>query len=127
MPKKQSTMLKLAEQIARQIIREQTPARLAMGEDAALIAAHRVFGMGPKRAKAFDKEYGDALNWLAGLFVLDSDENRDKTLTYAKAKRDELISSIVGPELFVPFDKLYGEAYMDETIRIRVRSEKDAI
>lgn len=34
---------------------------------------------------------------------------------------DELIRSIVGDENFVPFDISYGQAYMDEAKRIRVK------
>ena len=120
---KQSAVMKIAWQIARKIIAEQTFARLAIGHDAAIIAAHRVFSMGPKRAKAFDAEVKAAMSELAGLFVMDADENNDAALTYAKAKRDELILSIVGPELFVPFDQIYGDAYIDEAKRIRIRME----
>lgn len=61
---------------------------------------------------------------LAGLFVMDANENNDAALTYAKAKRDELILSIVGPELFVPFDQIYGDAYIDEAKRIRIRMKE---
>ena len=121
---KQSSTMKIAHAIARKIIAEQTFARLAIGQDSAMIAAHEVFGMGPKRAMAFDAAYKTAMNELAGLFVDDADENHDATLTYAKAKRDELIRSIVGDELFVPFDQIYGAAYMDEAKRIRMREEK---
>ena len=37
---------------------------------------------------------------------------------------DELILSIVGPELFVPFDQIYGDAYIDEAKRIRIRMKE---
>lgn len=121
---KQSAVMKIAWQIARKIIAEQTFARLAIGHDAAIIAAHRVFGMGPKRAKVFDTEVKAAMSELAGLFVMDANENNDAALTYAKAKRNELILSIVGPELFVPFDQIYGDAYIDEAKRIRIRMKE---
>ena len=120
---KQSAVMKIAWQIARKIIAEQTFARLAIGHDAAMIAAHRVFDMGPKRAKAFDAEVKAAMSELAVLFTMDADENNDAALTYAKAKRDELILSIVGPDLFVPFDQIYGAAYIDEAHRIRIRMD----
>lgn len=122
MPKQSATM-RIAQAMARQIIREQTFSRLALSLDAAMVAAHEVFGMGPKRAKQFDTAYKNAMDKLAGLFTMDADENNDAALTYAKAKRDELILSIVGPELFVPFDQIYGAAYIDEAKRIRVRVE----
>ena len=60
---------------------------------------------------------------LAELFVDDCDNNGDKKLEYAKAKRDEAILKIVGPENFVPFDYSYGMAYMDELKRIRILKE----
>ena len=121
---KPSATMRIAQTIAKKIIAEQTFARLAIGEDAAMIAAHRVFGMGPERAKRFDAAYNAAMSELAGMFVTDADENNDAALTYAKAKRDELILSIVGPDLFVPFDRLYGNAYIDEAKRIRIRMEE---
>ena len=121
---KQSAVMKIAQAIAKKIIAEQTFARLAIGLDSAMIAAHEVFGMGPKRAKQFDTAYKNAMDELAGLFTMDADENNDAALTYAKAKRDELILSIVGPELFVPFDQIYGDAYIDEAKRIRIRMKE---
>ena len=116
--------MKIAWQIARKIIAEQTFPRLAIGLDSAMIAAHEVFGMGPKRAKQFGTAYKNAMDELSRLFTMDADENNDAALTYAKAKRDELILSIVGPELFVPFDQIYGDAYIDEAKRIRIRMKE---
>lgn len=121
---KQSSMMMVANRMARAIIAEQTRARVALGLDAALIAAHEVFQMGPGRAQAFADAYGQAMEQLAELYVSDCDENRDKRLDYAKGTRDALILKIVGPENFVPFDKVYGEAYMDELKRIRVLEGK---
>ena len=95
-------------------------------EDAAVIAAHETFGMGPGRAKIFAAKYNEALEWLADLFVGDADPkagNGDKELYYAKGKRDELIRSIVGED-YIPFDMAYGRAYMDELRRIRVKKDE---
>lgn len=114
-------MLLLAEQIARKLVAEQTQARIMLGFDAALIAAHEALGMGPGRAAAFSQAYHEAMEELAGLYVDDCDENGDRHLDYAKGTRDALIRRIVGDENFVPFDRAYGEAYMDELRRIRVR------
>jgi len=122
---KQSAVMKIAWQIARKIIAEQTFPRLAIGLDSAMIAAHRVFGMGPERAKRFDAAYKEAMEELAGLFLDDADENHDKSLTYAKASRDDLIRKIVGPDLFVPFDQIYGDAYIDELRRVRTIGNKE--
>ena len=117
---KQSSMLKLAQAIARETIANQTRARLSIAFDAALIAAHEVFQLGPGRAAAFAEAYGKAMDDLATLFITDCDENNDKQLVYAKAKRDELIRSIVGEKNFQPFDRCYGNAVMDELKKIRV-------
>lgn len=115
-----NSVMVLADRMARNIIANQTRARVMLGFDAAIVAAHEVFQMGPGRAAAFATAYNEAMEWLADLYVSDCDDNGDKRLEYAKAKRDELLLRIVGPKNFVPFDKAYGEAYMDELRRIRV-------
>lgn len=122
MGRKNQTLL-LAERIAKQLVAEQTKARLSLGMDAAIIAAHEALGMGPGRADAFRKAYCDAMDELAGMFIDDADENGDKQIEYAKTKRDEVIRKIVGDENFVPFDRSYGWAYMDELMRIRVKED----
>ena len=116
--------MKLAQAIAREAIANQTRARLSISFDAALIAAHEVLKLGPGRAAAFAEAYGRAMEGLAALYIDDCNENRDKQLDYAKGKRDALILSIVGEANFVPFDKCYGEAVIDELRRIRVVEEK---
>ena len=119
-----NAVIGLAQKMARQIVAEQTRARLMIGFDAAIIAAHNVFGMGPGRSAAFANAYNEATEWLAGLYVDDADLNGDKKIEYAKAKRDELIKSIVGEANFVPFEACYGEAYFDEARRIRIEQGK---
>lgn len=115
-----SNTAKLAQAIAKRIIADQTRARLAMGFDAAILAAHEVFGMGPGRSAAFADAYNKAMEQLADMFIADCDENHDEQLAYAKAQRDEAIRRIVGDDNFVPFDLYYGQAYMDELKRIRI-------
>ena len=113
----------LAERIAKHLVAEQTKARLALAFDAAILAAHEVFGMGPGRAAAFRDAYMEAMEELAGMFIDDADKkagNGDRDLAFAKAKRDEAIRKIVGDEMFVPFDRDYGSAYVDELRRIRI-------
>lgn len=122
MSTKNSVMV-LADRIARKLVAEQTKARLSLGYDAAIIAAHRALGMGPGRAERFRDAFNDAMEELAELFIDDCDNNGDKKLAYAKAKRDEAIRRIVGDECFVPFDLSYGAAYMDELKRIRILKE----
>ena len=117
-----------AERIAKHLVAEQTKARLALAFDAANLAAHEVFGMGPGRAAAFREAYMDAMEELAGMFIDDADKkagNGDRDLAFAKAKRDEAIRKIVGDELFVPFDRDYGSAYIDELRRIRIMGGRD--
>lgn len=121
---KQSGMMMVANRMAQHIIADQTRARVALGFDAAIIAAHEVFKMWPGRSSAFATAYNEAMEWLAELYISDCDENHDKQLAYAKGKRDELIRSIVGDENFVPFDLVYGQAYMDELKRIRLMEGK---
>lgn len=123
---KQSTVMVLANRMARAIIANQTQARLTIGFDAAVIAANRALGMGPGRAAAFIEAWHEALNELADLYVTDADENHDKEISYSKGTRDEVIRRIVGEENFVPFDRAYGQAYMDELKRVRVLEQKAA-
>lgn len=124
MGRKNQTLI-LAERIAKSLVAEQTKARLSLGMDAAIIAAHEALGMGPGRAEAFRDAYCAAMDELAGMFIEDADENGDKQIEYAKTKRDEVIRKIVGEDNFVPFDKSYGWAYMDELMRIRTKEDRD--
>lgn len=117
---KPSATARLAEEIARRIVANQTRARLAIAMDAALIAAHEVLQLGPGRAAAFSDAYGRAMEQLATLYIDDCDKNKDKGLDYAKGTRDRIIKAIVGEDNFVPFDKSYGTAVMDELRRIRI-------
>lgn len=115
---RKNQVLILAERIAKQLVAEQTKARLSIAFDAAILAAHEALGMGPGRAAAFRDAYCSAMDELAGMFIDDADGG-DRQIVYAKAKRDEAILKIVGEENFVPFDLSYGEAVMDELMRIR--------
>lgn len=120
---KPSAVAREIDRQVRLIVAEQTRARIALGFDAAIIAAHEAFGMGPGRAAAFANAYNDAMQQLADLYVSDFDQSRDKQIDYAKGKRDEIIRKIVGEQNFVPFDKTYGLAQFDELRRIRVIQE----
>lgn len=123
---KPSRVMIIADAMAREIIANQTQARLTIGFDAAVIAANRALGMGPGRAAAFIEAWHEALNELADLYVTDADENHDKEISYSKGTRDEVIRRIVGEENFVPFDRAYGQAYMDELHRVRVLEQHRA-
>ncbi len=116
---KPSMMVKMAQEMCRRLVDEQTMTRLALGYDAAVIAAHEVFGMGPGRAAAFGRAYSKAMDQMANLYLDDARENNDEMIEYAKGKRDELILRIVGEANFEPFDRFYGPAYIDELKRVR--------
>lgn len=74
-------------------------------QDAAMIAAHDVLGLGPGRAQAFVKALKDSLDEIDRLTLEDAKD--DKQLWYTKAKLDEQLLAIVGPENFAPFDERY--------------------
>ena len=118
-----NSVLVLAERIARKLVAEQTRARVMLGFDAAIIAAHETFQMGPGRAAEFATQYHQAIEQLAQLYIDDADEHGDKHIEYAKGTRDKIIRKIVGEENFVEFDKAYGEAWVDELKRIRIMQE----
>lgn len=121
MARKNAALL-YAQTAAREIVAEQTRVRLMLGFDAAIYAAHEVFGMGPGRAAAFAEAYNSAMEELAQLYITDGNDDRD--MVYAKAKRDETMRKIVGEQNFVPFDLSYGETWIDELKRVRVMQRK---
>lgn len=122
---KVSAVVRMAQEMCRKLVGEQTRARVMMGFDAALIAANKSFNLGPSRAAKFAQDYNDAMEMLAELYISDCEDNNDKKIDYAKGKRDEIIRRIVGEENFVPFDECYGEAYVDELKRIRILNGKE--
>lgn len=79
---------------------------MQMGQDAAMIAAHDVLQMGPGRAKEFCTAYISAMNDMARMVV--DDQKNDKEFVYSKAKIDEQIALIVGPENFQTWEERYG-------------------
>lgn len=79
---------------------------MQMGQDAAMIAAHDVLQLGPGRARDFCVAYIEAMNSMARMVV--DDQKDDKEFVYAKAKIDEQIAAIVGPENFQTWETRYG-------------------
>lgn len=122
---KPSMMVKMAQEMCKQLVAEQTRTRLALGFDAAILAAHEVFGMGPGRAAAFGQAYHKAMEQLASLYLDDARENKDEKIDYAKGTRDALIRKIVGEDNFVPFDRFYAPVYIDELRRVRALQHPD--
>lgn len=113
----------MAQQMAKKIVAEQTRVRLMIGFDAAVIAAHETLQLGPGRAAAFANAFHEALDDLAELYLQDY---QDKEMEYGKGKRDEVIRKILGEANFVPYDRLYGETYLDELERIRALESSEA-
>ncbi len=113
----------MAQQRAKKIVAEQTRVRLMIGFDAAVIAAHETLQLGPGRAAAFANAFHEALDDLAELYLQDY---QDKEMEYGKGKRDEVIRKILGEANFVPYDRLYGETYLDELARIRTLESSEA-
>lgn len=92
---------------------------LQMGQDAAMIAAHDVLQLGPGRAEDFCIAYREAINDMARRVV--DDQMDDPEFVYSKAKIDEQIRSIVGPDKFVPWEVRYGEKPLWE-VRVYYRN-----
>lgn len=84
----------------------KTDILLQMGLDAAMIAAHEVFKLGPGRAEKFWNEYVDTVNAIAKL--LSDDGKDDKDLVYSKAVIDRQLHDVVGDKLFSDWDTRYG-------------------
>lgn len=80
---------------------------LQMGLDAATIAANEVLGMGAGRAKAFLARYIETYNLFARMITEDSKDDPD--IDWSTAKIDQRIKSIVGDEVFRPWEERYGK------------------
>ena len=70
-------------------------------KDLAMIAAAKMFGMGPKRANQFSQIYDDVFTEYATMVVEDT-----KDIEYSKEKIDRELERICG-ENFMPFDERY--------------------
>lgn len=77
-----------------------------MCQDAAMIAAHDVLGMGAGRAVKFGVVYRETLNEMARATMEDAKE--DNEVWYSIAKLDERLKAIVGEENFAPWEERYG-------------------
>ena len=80
---------------------------LQMGLDAATIAANEVLGMGKGRAKDFLTRYIETYNLFARMITEDSKD--DPSIDYSTSKIDQRIKSIVGDEVFRPWEERYGK------------------
>ena len=86
---------------------------MQMGQDAAMIAANEVLHMGKGRAEAFCLAYMKAANEMSQL--MHDDQKDDPDFEYAQAKIDQRIRSIIGDEIFVPWEVRYGQVpYKEE-------------
>lgn len=80
---------------------------MQMSQDAAMIAANEVLHMGKGRAERFCRAYMKAANEMSQL--MHDDQRDDPDFEYAKAKIDQRIRSIIGDEIFVPWEVRYGQ------------------
>lgn len=103
---KQNPMLAKIEAKYNALLHRKMDTLMQMGQDAAMIAAHDVLQLGPGRAQDFCVAYIDAMNSMARMVAEDSKD--DKEFVYAKAKIDEQIRAIVGPENFKPWEERFG-------------------
>ena len=78
---------------------------LQYAEDAAMIAAAEVFGMGETRAKRYGEAFCNAVHEISKL--IHDDGLNDKDCEYARAKIDEKLKQICGKN-FVPWEERYG-------------------
>ena len=74
-------------------------------EDAAMMAANKVLGLGEGRAEEFGRAYCEIMDEIAKL--VRDDGLDDKELVYAKAKIDNTLKRICGKH-FQPWDVRYG-------------------
>lgn len=105
MAKHNAFLAAVKKEVTRQMV-EYEHTRMQISEDAAMMAARDVFGLGPGRAEAF----GTAFVKYVGLIteLINTDAKDDKELEYAKSVIDRAIRPIVGEDLFVEFDERYG-------------------
>lgn len=75
-----------------------------MVTDAALLAAHDVFQLGPGRAAKFVAAIGKYTNEIAALLVEDAKTDRD--YIYTREKVDERLKQICGDN-FTPWEERY--------------------
>lgn len=108
MHKKNNMVARLEAQIEakyKAIFDQKMDILLQMGQDAGNFAAHDTLGMGPGRAKAYNVSYREHFNRIASLAVQDAADDPD--IWYTKAKIDEELEAVVGPENFIPWDERY--------------------
>lgn len=77
---------------------------LQYSQDAAMIAAAEVFGMGETRAKRYGEAFCRAVEEISRLIYEDGKD--DKDCEYARAKIDEKLKQICGKN-FEPWEKRY--------------------
>ena len=66
--------------------------------DALIIAINDEFGFGAERIGRLISKYIDTRIEVADMFMDDRYMNKDKDITYAKAKLDKRLQSIMGPD-----------------------------
>jgi len=75
--------------------------------DAAMLAAHDVFKLGPGRAARFMESVKENFQNMERMALKDADDG-DQEIWYTRAKLDEQLLAIVGEKNFKPFEVRYG-------------------
>lgn len=109
MPKKNPMLAKLEAQFEIKYAvmfdrRIETLAQMFM--DAAMLAAHDVFGLGPGRAARFMQAVKDNYHEMSEMALKDAADG-DEEIWYTRSKLDEQLLAIVGKENFQPFEVRY--------------------
>ncbi|MBQ5655945.1 MAG: hypothetical protein IIV14_00740 [Bacteroidaceae bacterium] len=78
---------------------------LQMGQDAGMMAAYDVLGLGEDKAPEYAVSYRENITEMAN--VVKEDQIDDKQFWYAKDWRDKRIRLIVGEENFAPWEECY--------------------
>lgn len=109
MPKKNPMLAKLEAQMEIKYAimfdrRVETLAQMFM--DAAMLAAHDVFNLGPGRAARFMQAVKDNYREMSDMALRDAADG-DEEIWYTRAKLDEQLLAIVGEENFHPFEVRY--------------------
>lgn len=85
--------------------KRRTRIALQMAQDAAMIAAAEVFGMGPKRAAEFHEAYARTVNEISRVLVEDAKD--DEMIEYTKETVDKRLRQIAGEKNFADWDHRY--------------------
>lgn len=102
---KQNQMLAKIEAKYRLQYQRKFDTMMQMFQDAAMIAAHEVCGLGPRNAVEFAARFREIINEMAKITVEDAKD--DPECWYTKEKVDEVLRGICG-ESFQAWEERYN-------------------